>query len=186
MCWPRSGSAARCPRPGPAPTAPTGTAGASRAESTAERPPAGWSPGSGAPAARSRPPPTRSRQCAPRRRPSARDRDAREWSGPARPIRRPPRLPSPPFVQGPTATENAWKAGNASNWKYEGQADVTETLKILFVGDVVGGPGRRALLSLLPALHERHQPRFVVVNGENAAGGLGITPKVARELFAAG
>lgn len=57
---------------------------------------------------------------------------------------------------------------------------------ILFVGDLVGGAGRRALLGLLPALRERHAPDFVVVNGENVAGGLGITPKLADELFAAG
>ena len=57
---------------------------------------------------------------------------------------------------------------------------------ILFVGDVVGGLGRRTLLGLLPALRERHEPTFVVVNGENVAGGLGITPKIADELFAAG
>jgi metallophosphoesterase (TIGR00282 family) len=57
---------------------------------------------------------------------------------------------------------------------------------ILFVGDLVGGLGRRTFLSLLPGLRERHQPTFVVVNGENVAGGLGITPKIADELFAAG
>ena len=58
--------------------------------------------------------------------------------------------------------------------------------KILFVGDVVGGLGRRTLLALLPRLREQHAPTWVVVNGENAAGGLGITPKIADELFAAG
>jgi metallophosphoesterase (TIGR00282 family) len=57
---------------------------------------------------------------------------------------------------------------------------------ILFVGDVVGGLGRRTLLGLLPGLVERHEPTFVVVNGENVAGGLGITPKLADEIFAAG
>jgi 2',3'-cyclic-nucleotide 2'-phosphodiesterase len=57
---------------------------------------------------------------------------------------------------------------------------------ILFVGDIVGSLGKRTLLGLLPTLLERHQPTFVVVNGENAAGGLGITPKIADELFAAG
>jgi len=57
---------------------------------------------------------------------------------------------------------------------------------ILFVGDLVGGLGRRTLLGLLPALRERHDPTFVVVNGENVAGGLGITPKIADELLAAG
>jgi metallophosphoesterase (TIGR00282 family) len=63
---------------------------------------------------------------------------------------------------------------------------MTEPVNILFVGDVVGGIGRRALKSLLPTLHERYEPQFVVVNGENAAGGIGITPRTADELFAAG
>jgi 2',3'-cyclic-nucleotide 2'-phosphodiesterase len=57
---------------------------------------------------------------------------------------------------------------------------------ILFVGDVVGGLGRRTLLGLLPRLREREGVDLVVVNGENIAGGLGITPKLAEELFAAG
>ena len=57
---------------------------------------------------------------------------------------------------------------------------------ILFVGDIVGSLGKRTLLGLLPTLLERHQPTFVVVNGENAAGGLGITPKIADELFSNG
>jgi 2',3'-cyclic-nucleotide 2'-phosphodiesterase len=56
-------------------------------------------------------------------------------------------------------------------------------VKLLFVGDVVGGIGRRTLAETLPGLRDRHQPDFVVVNGENAAGGLGITRKTARELF---
>jgi 2',3'-cyclic-nucleotide 2'-phosphodiesterase len=59
-------------------------------------------------------------------------------------------------------------------------------VSILFVGDVVGGIGKRTLLGLLPALRDRFAPDFVVVNGENAAGGVGITPKIARELLAAG
>jgi 2',3'-cyclic-nucleotide 2'-phosphodiesterase len=62
----------------------------------------------------------------------------------------------------------------------EGQAT------ILFVGDLVGGIGRRTLLDCLPLLRERYDPTFVVVNGENVAGGLGITPKVADQLLAAG
>jgi 2',3'-cyclic-nucleotide 2'-phosphodiesterase len=57
---------------------------------------------------------------------------------------------------------------------------------ILFVGDLVGGLGRRTLLALLPQVRERHRPTFVVVNAENVAGGLGITPKIADELFGAG
>ncbi len=59
-------------------------------------------------------------------------------------------------------------------------------VRILFVGDIVGGIGRETLLDCLPVLRERHDPTFVVVNGENAAGGLGITPKNADQLFAAG
>jgi metallophosphoesterase (TIGR00282 family) len=58
--------------------------------------------------------------------------------------------------------------------------------RILFAGDLVGGLGKRTLLDCLPLLRERYAPTFVVVNGENAAGGLGITPKIADELLAAG
>jgi metallophosphoesterase (TIGR00282 family) len=57
---------------------------------------------------------------------------------------------------------------------------------IMFVGDIVGGIGRRTLLDALPILRERFAPTFVVVNGENAAGGLGITPKIADQLLGAG
>ncbi len=62
----------------------------------------------------------------------------------------------------------------------------TDATSILFVGDIVGGIGRRTLSSLLPGLRERLSPTFVVVNAENAAGGLGITPKIADALFAEG
>jgi hypothetical protein len=57
---------------------------------------------------------------------------------------------------------------------------------ILFVGDIVGGIGRRTLLASLPVLRERYAPTFVVVNAENVAGGLGITPKIADELLRSG
>ena len=59
-------------------------------------------------------------------------------------------------------------------------------MKLLFVGDVVGGIGRRTLGSLLPGIRDAHQPDFVVVNGENSAGGVGITQKTARELLEMG
>jgi metallophosphoesterase (TIGR00282 family) len=62
----------------------------------------------------------------------------------------------------------------------------TAQATILFIGDVVGGPGRRALFGLLPELRERYEPTFVVVNGENSAGGLGITPAIADEMLEAG
>jgi len=59
-------------------------------------------------------------------------------------------------------------------------------MKVLFVGDVVGGVGRRALSALLPGLRDRHTPDFVVVNGENAAGGVGITERTALEILDTG
>ena len=59
-------------------------------------------------------------------------------------------------------------------------------MKLLFVGDVVGGIGRRTFAALLPGLRDAHRPDFVVVNGENAAGGVGITEKTARELLELG
>jgi metallophosphoesterase (TIGR00282 family) len=57
---------------------------------------------------------------------------------------------------------------------------------ILFVGDVVGSAGRRTVRSLLPGLRAELGADFVVVNGENATGGIGINPKHADELFDAG
>ena len=60
------------------------------------------------------------------------------------------------------------------------------SVRILFVGDIVGGLGKRTFLGLLPGIRDRWTPDFVVVNGENAAGGLGITPRIADQLFAAG
>jgi 2',3'-cyclic-nucleotide 2'-phosphodiesterase len=59
-------------------------------------------------------------------------------------------------------------------------------MKLLFIGDVVGSPGRQVLEAALPALREEHAPDWLVVNGENSAGGLGVTPKTARALFEMG
>lgn len=56
-------------------------------------------------------------------------------------------------------------------------------MRILFVGDVVGSTGRKALETMLPILKERHHPDFILVNGENAAAGRGITPKIAQQFF---
>ncbi len=55
-------------------------------------------------------------------------------------------------------------------------------MRLLFVGDIVGKPGRRALARLLPRLVDERRVDFVVVNVENAAGGFGITPEVMAEL----
>lgn len=57
-------------------------------------------------------------------------------------------------------------------------------MKVLFIGDVVGKPGRRILERLLPELIDRHRADFVIVNIENAAGGFGVTPDIWRELSA--
>ena len=73
-----------------------------------------------------------------------------------------------------------------SNATTSEQPAAERDVRLLFVGDLVGGIGRRTLLDCLPLLRKRFQPTFVVVNGENVAGGLGITPKVADGLFAAG
>jgi len=59
-------------------------------------------------------------------------------------------------------------------------------VKLLFIGDIVGQPGRRAVKELLPRLREQHGVDFVIANGENSAGGSGITPKTAEEIFSAG
>src|SRR4051812_24297432 len=59
-------------------------------------------------------------------------------------------------------------------------------VKILFIGDVVGSSGRTVVEELLPGLIEDEATDFVVINGENASGGVGITPKVAAALFEAG
>ena len=59
-------------------------------------------------------------------------------------------------------------------------------MRILFVGDVVGAPGRRALEERLRPLREELGAGFCIVNGENAADGVGITPKLAARILAAG
>ena len=59
-------------------------------------------------------------------------------------------------------------------------------MKILFIGDIVGGPGRRAVSGLVPELRQRHKIDVVIANGENSAGGSGITPKTAQEIFYGG
>jgi len=60
------------------------------------------------------------------------------------------------------------------------------TIRILFLGDIVGEPGRKAVIAQLPVLKQREQLDFIIVNGENAAAGKGITPKIAIDLLRAG
>jgi len=59
-------------------------------------------------------------------------------------------------------------------------------VKLLFIADIVGQPGRRAVKELVPRLRRLHGLDLVVANGENAAGGSGITPKTAEEIFSSG
>lgn len=66
-----------------------------------------------------------------------------------------------------------------------GQAQ-DNTIRVLFIGDVVGRPGRRAVREMLDSLIDHHRIDLVAANGENIAGGFGITPESAEELFEAG
>ena len=59
-------------------------------------------------------------------------------------------------------------------------------MHLLFIGDIVGAPGRRAVEELLPRLVDRHFIDLVVANAENAAGGIGVTPQTAEELLSRG
>jgi len=59
-------------------------------------------------------------------------------------------------------------------------------VKLLFIGDIVGQPGRRAVKELVPRLRQRHSLDLVIANGENSAGGSGITVKTADEIFSSG
>jgi metallophosphoesterase (TIGR00282 family) len=59
-------------------------------------------------------------------------------------------------------------------------------MRILFIADVVGKPGRRGLAAAMPVLRELHSPGLVVVNAENSAGGVGVTESSAKDLFKIG
>ncbi|MDD3346000.1 MAG: TIGR00282 family metallophosphoesterase [Candidatus Omnitrophica bacterium] len=59
-------------------------------------------------------------------------------------------------------------------------------MNILFIGDIVGSPGREAIKELVPSFKKDKTADFVIANAENAAGGSGITSRVAEELFASG
>lgn len=62
----------------------------------------------------------------------------------------------------------------------------SDDFRILFVADVVGRPGRAAVTALLPGLQAEVEPHLTIVNGENSAGGFGITAATTRELIGAG
>ena len=56
-------------------------------------------------------------------------------------------------------------------------------MKILLIGDIVGSPGRGAVRELVPIIKKREEVDFVIANAENAAGGSGLTPRIAEELL---
>lgn len=59
-------------------------------------------------------------------------------------------------------------------------------IRVLHIGDIFGQPGRRTLQELLPGVKAEYKPDLVIANGENAAGGIGLTPGTAGEIFLAG
>jgi metallophosphoesterase (TIGR00282 family) len=63
---------------------------------------------------------------------------------------------------------------------------MSDSYRILFFGDIVGELGRDLLQQKISGFRQQYRPEFVIVNGENAAGGLGITPKIADQIFAWG
>src|SRR5690625_3600101 len=61
-----------------------------------------------------------------------------------------------------------------------------EKMKILFIGDVVGSPGREMVQTYLPRLKEKYRPQLTIINGENAASGKGITEKIYKQFLQLG
>ncbi|MCP5105975.1 MAG: YmdB family metallophosphoesterase, partial [bacterium] len=61
-----------------------------------------------------------------------------------------------------------------------------DPFRIVFIGDVAGKPGRKLLEKVLPLVRIKYDPDLVIANGENSAGGLGIIPKTAYEIFQSG
>ena len=59
-------------------------------------------------------------------------------------------------------------------------------MRLLFLGDIVGRPGRQAVVEALPELRRRYALDFVAINGENAAGGFGVTEPILEEILEAG
>ena len=59
-------------------------------------------------------------------------------------------------------------------------------MRVLLLGDIYGRPGRQMLKEILPQIKQEYSPDLIIANGENSAGGFGLTPKIAKELFAMG
>src|SRR5699024_12674598 len=56
-------------------------------------------------------------------------------------------------------------------------------MKILFIGDVVGSPGRKMITDYVPRLKDKYKPQVTIINGENAASGKGITEKIYKQFL---
>ena len=80
------------------------------------------------------------------------------------------------------SSDEKTRYGSNGGWR---QA-FSRTMRILFIGDIVGRPGREVVTTQVPVLRENLQIDFVVANGENAAGGFGLTRAIANEFFACG
>jgi metallophosphoesterase (TIGR00282 family) len=65
-------------------------------------------------------------------------------------------------------------------------SSLKSSFRVLFIGDVIGRPGRNAVRSILPEIKEEYEPQLIIANGENLAGGLGLTQGTAEELFSYG
>ena len=63
---------------------------------------------------------------------------------------------------------------------------MSDTIRILFVGDIVGEPGLAIVDTLLPALINKHKPDFIIVNGENSHDGMGINESIVKRLYRLG
>lgn len=74
----------------------------------------------------------------------------------------------------------------AGRVSFQPEFPIMSTIRILFLGDIVGEPGRKAVIGQLPILKQEEGLDFIIVNGENSAGGKGITPKIAIDLLRAG
>lgn len=68
----------------------------------------------------------------------------------------------------------------------KGDANLKSPFTVLFIGDIIGRPGRMAIGNILPELREQYAPQLVIANGENLAGGLGLTQGTAEEVFSYG
>ncbi len=83
----------------------------------------------------------------------------------------------------PTPTAGRVRLGNPAN---SGTPRPVGACRVLMIGDVIGKPGRQAIEAILPDLREERSIDFVTANGENLAGGMGLTLATAQSLFAAG